>query len=347
MFEKLVIKPNTALLLTDRAQRRYVSKVDVQEGIAVVTDSVYYFTDARYFDGVKQSLKNKGNIPLLISGDQTVVDFLKDKGITDILVDYSKTTVDEYNKLKNFGFSISNGAQLLRNVRAIKSKDEIACIQTACDVTFKALMEGVKFAKVGITEKQLCAHIESLMFFYGAEELSFETIVAFNSNSAVPHHVTGDTKLKENDVILIDLGCKINGYCADLTRTFYYGTPGEKFLDVYNAVRGANVVAEESIYSGTSAKQADAFARNYLQDKGYGDYFTHSLGHGVGLDIHESPTLSPKGEGQLVDGMTFTVEPGVYLPGEFGVRIEDTVVLQNGKTKRFYHDDKKLIILTK
>ena len=179
----------------------------------------------------------------------------------------------------------------------------------------------------------------------GAQGLAFDTIVAFGKNSAIPHHVTGDTPLTENTVVLIDTGAKYKGYCADITRTYFFGKPNGKFIDRYNAVLDANLLAEEKIYVGLSVKDADNIARQSLKQVGLDNFFTHSLGHGLGLDIHESPSLSPKGEGTILENSPFTIEPGVYFDGEYGIRIEDTVYISGEKLIRLFTDDKTLTCL--
>ena len=141
------------------------------------------------------------------------------------------------------------------------------------------------------------------------------------------------------------MGCTVNGYSSDITITAYFGKPSEKFIEYYQAVLDANVLAEQNISAKMTARQADAIARDFLKAKGLDEYFTHSLGHGIGLDVHEYPTLSPKKDDELEDGMVFSVEPGVYLDGEFGIRIEDTVLLQGGRVERLFTDDKNLKIL--
>jgi Xaa-Pro aminopeptidase len=180
---------------------------------------------------------------------------------------------------------------------------------------------------------------------FGSSGVSFDTIVAFGQNSAIPHHETGDTILDVNQPILMDFGATFDGYASDITRTVFYGKPSEDFLSVYDAVLTANLMAEDRIVADITCKDADKIAREYLTDCGYGDKFTHSLGHGVGLRIHEEPTLSPNSNDIIKEGTVFTVEPGVYLNGKFGVRIEDTCYLTGGKTKRLFTDDKKLIVI--
>ena len=202
--------------------------------------------------------------------------------------------------------------------------------------------------KEGETESEIAARLEYYMKTLGAKKTSFDTIVAFGAHAAVPHHETGNTKLKFGDEILIDFGCVVDGYCSDITRTVLFGDDGkhEEFKKAYQAVLTAHELVKDKLVSGMTGKQADAIARGYLEEQGYGKYFTHSLGHGIGLRVHEFPTVSTRSETVLQDGMVFSDEPGVYVAGEYGIRIEDTVTLQGGKVKSFMSKtERKLLIL--
>ncbi len=228
---------------------------------------------------------------------------------------------------------------------AIKSDEELKNIKKACDIAEKSWLAVLPFIKEGITEKQLAAELEYNFRKNGAGGTSFDTIVAFGKNAAVPHHETGDTKLKKNECVLMDFGCTYKGYCSDMTRTMFFGTPDEEFEKVYLAVLLAHKTAAEKIKAGITGKDADKYARDVLDSLGYGKYFTHSLGHGIGVNIHEFPTLSPKGEATLEDGMVFSDEPGVYINGKFGVRIEDSCYMLDGKFHTFMKDDKSLVVI--
>ena len=151
--------------------------------------------------------------------------------------------------------------------------------------------------------------------------------------------------LQPDQPILIDTGCLCGGYCSDITRTAFFGTPDKEFTDAYDAVLSANIIAEEKIYADISGRAADKFARDLLTERGYGEYFTHSLGHGVGLEIHEFPHLSPAKDEILAENSVFTVEPGIYIDGKFGIRIEDTCVMRGGKAVRLFSDDKSLTVI--
>ncbi|MBR1968511.1 MAG: aminopeptidase P family protein [Clostridia bacterium] len=335
----------SAFLLTDRLTRKYFCGVDIAEGTLVITNVLTTFTDARYFSAAKPELEKVGVNVLLYKDLFDIKDFLINNGVTKLLIDYSKTTVREYESYKTFGIEISDGSNTLEEIKSVKTEEELRYIKKACSIAEKAYYSAIKTVKKGITEKELKEVLERFMSEYGGEGTSFDTIVAFGKNAAIPHHETGDTVLTENTPILVDMGCKVNGYCSDITRTAFFGTPSNEFIKCYNAVLDANELAIEKITDGVKTDVADGYARDILTKAGYGELFTHSLGHGVGQEIHEYPTLSPKKSQTLKNGMVFTIEPGVYIDGKFGIRIEDTVVLENGKVKRLYTDDKKLLIL--
>ncbi|MFR1554990.1 MAG: M24 family metallopeptidase, partial [Coriobacteriales bacterium] len=202
--------------------------------------------------------------------------------------------------------------------------------------------------KEGMTEAEVAALLEYNMRTLGAYSTSFDTIVAFGPHAAVPHHETGNTRLKFGDEILIDFGCKVDGYCSDITRTVLFGDDKKhgEFKKAYEAVLAAHNLVKEKLTAGMTGGEADAIARDCLEEKGYGKYFTHSLGHGIGLNIHEFPSVRKGGTDVLKNGMVFSDEPGVYLAGEYGVRIEDTVTLKDGKVSSFMHKtDRNLVIL--
>lgn len=335
-----------AALITDRLTRKYLAGFDLAEGVLVMeSDRSTYFTDARYFHAAEPKIAEAGATPVLLTGGKQLENFVKDRGITALYIDYDRTTVAEYERYKAFGAEIRNCAEDIMAMRAIKNEEELEYTRVACDIIQKAYYSAIKLAKVGVTEREIAEAIRAEIKRLGGEGESFETIVAFGENAAIPHHETDDTKLKENSCILVDTGAVYKGYCSDFTRTSFFGTPSEEFIKAYDATLAANLAALDNIKEGTSGVTADAFARNLLAERGYGEYFTHSLGHGVGMEIHERPTLSPRSKDTLKEGAVFTVEPGVYLNGRFGIRIEDTATIKNGKAERFFTDGKELSII--
>ncbi len=344
-MKKLLIPENSVCLITDRLNRKYLAETDVAEGILVVGKKTAYFTDARYYFMAREKLAAVGVEAKLYTNLDGVFDFIKNLGAEKVLVDYKTTTVKEYNEYREFNLPIEDAGEYLEKARSIKSQTELDVIKKACDVALRAYTCAIKKVRKGMTESQLKDIIESNIIEFGGLGSSFDIIVAFGKNSAVPHHETGSTKLGDNSVILVDMGANFGGYMSDITRTAFFGNPTEKFLDCYDAVLGANILAEEKIISGMACVDADNIARNYFKERGYDKNFTHSLGHGIGLEIHEYPFLSPKSNAIIENGMTFTVEPGVYFDGEFGIRIEDTVVMENGRVTRLFSDDKSLNII--
>ncbi len=342
---KIPLLEKEAFLITDKLTREYLSGIALSEGVLLYSKTPSYFADARYFSAVKCKIEEKGFEPKLYLGLDSVKDELKLKGIKRLYIDFEKVTLSEYADYKKLGVKLVDGSKALINARAKKDLKELENIKKACDIAQKAMQNVLKFLCKGVSENEIKDRLEKDMISMGAEGTSFETIVAFGKNSAVPHHQTGEDRLEENSVVLIDMGCRVNGYCSDITRTFFYGQPTDKFVDCYNAVLSANQTAIDNIRDGINTDVADGFARNALKGKGLEKYFTHSLGHGVGLEIHEYPYLSPKKKDKLENNMVFTIEPGVYFDGEFGIRIEDTVVLKDRRVERLYSDSKELKII--
>ena len=346
-LEKLPRNKSKCFLFKDRLNRFYFSGTDIAEGFLLIAEKSVYFTDLRYYSAAKTKIAGAGLVPRVFNGISDVAKELKAQNIKAVYIDYTRTTLSEYEEYKKVfgGAKICDCSATLASLRFIKDDAEILSVKAACEIAEKAVGDAMRHAYEGITERELKKYLETRMEELGSEGAAFDTIVAFGKNAAVPHHETGETRLKKNHVILIDTGCKINGYCSDITRTAFFGTPDTEFLKAYDAVFCANLKAEEKIREGMSGKDADKIARDLLTGRGYGEYFTHSLGHGVGLEIHENPRLSPKSDDVLKSGTVFTVEPGVYIEGKFGIRIEDTCVMENGRAVRLFKDDKKPLII--
>ncbi len=343
MFDQY--QANQSLILIDYSNRLYFSGVDIAEGYLLLGQNKVYFTDARYYFALKQSLKNRDIECRLLENDGTILNYLKETGVKKLYADFENITHSQYLWLKKAVEDIQDGKDYIISKRSIKGQKEIENIKKACEIAQKTFYECIGKLKVGMTELEFKDMLEKKMVELGADCVSFDTIVAFSSNTAVPHHLTGSKALEENTPILVDMGCKVNGYCSDITRMAYKGLPSKRFLDCYQAVKQGNLLAEQKIVSGLTGKQADDISREYLKSLGLDEKFTHSLGHGIGLDIHESPRLSTKSQDKLQDGMVFSIEPGVYFDGEFGIRIEDTVLLQQGVVNRLFDDEKNLIII--
>ncbi|HAX61598.1 MAG TPA: hypothetical protein DCX95_03430 [Elusimicrobia bacterium] len=213
------------------------------------------------------------------------------------------------------------------DLRAVKNETEISKIKTACKISQKAIEYAGKKLKAGITEKELADELEYFLRKNGAEKSAFDIIVASGKNSADPHHKPTNRKFQKNDVVLIDLGCVYDGYCSDLTRTFFLGKISSKKKKIFEIVKSAQQKAIDTAKDGVKCEKIDFAARDFIAKNGYKNFFIHGTGHGVGIDIHEEPSVSAKSETVLKTGMVVTVEPGIYIPNKFGVRIEDTVLV--------------------
>lgn len=346
-IEKVFIGAGAEALVTLPSDLRFYLTGFSSSFGCVVTDGsgTVFYTDSRYLEAAENSLKGSG---------VTVKEYKKGRTLPDLLTGYKsialpleKTSAEDYLNLKSRGFDIKDSTPSFRKAIAVKSADELENISLACKAADGAFLDLLSLIKEGMTENEVAALIEYLMRKHGASGTSFETICAFGSNASVPHHETGLRKLRFGDEVLLDFGCKVNGYCSDCTRTFLFGDDGQhgEFKSVYASVLQAHMLVKGEFKSGMTGKEGDAIARNYLKSRGLDQFFTHSLGHSLGVNIHEYPNLSPSCEEIFTDGMVFSDEPGVYFPAKSGVRIEDTVTLENGRIKSLTNTDKNLIIL--
>ena len=233
----------------------------------------------------------------------------------------------------------------VRRLRAVKEPSEIARLRAAQAVTDAAFAHIVGFMRPGLTEREVQIELEDFMRRHGAEGLAFPSIVAAGANAASPHAVPGDAKLEAGQCVVLDFGARAHGYCSDMTRTVFLGAPSDRMRAAYEAVRAANERAEVLLRPGITGKEAHELAEAVLAEHGFGGAMGHSLGHGVGIDIHEEPNLSPRNDEPLAVGNVVTVEPGVYLPGEFGMRLEDFGVVVEGGFEVFTRSPHDMVVL--
>ena len=307
--------------------RRYLTGFYSTDGYVVLNgEGCFFFADPRYFEAAEKELRGS-DITVVAGARKEALELVKD--CKTLGVPYPFVTLSSAEDLRKAGFTLTDCMPALKKAMEVKTERELSLIQKACDVAEDALLNLLPEIKEGMTESEVAALLEYKMRQLGASGTSFETIVAFG-------------------VVLIDYGCKVEGYCSDCTRTFLFGDDGahEEFKKVYEEVLKAHELVKTNVKAGMTGKEADEVARGSLRQAGLAEYFTHSLGHGIGLQIHEYPTLSPRGEEVLQDGMVFSDEPGVYPAGKFGVRIEDSCCMKGGKVHSFMHKtERKLIIL--
>lgn len=231
----------------------------------------------------------------------------------------------DFSSVCNCDFS--NGHFLLEKLRLIKTGEEIEFLKEAARLADEIMDETVKYLKPGIREYEIKERIKRSVRELGADGVSFEPIVASGPNSSKPHYNKGQRTIQKKDIIILDLGCKYKGYCSDISRTIFIGGISSKEKEVYSIVKGANSAAEKIVKPGITAEEVDQKARDIIEDKGFGDYFLNRTGHGIGISVHEAPFIKTGNKIELQKGMAFSIEPGIYLPGEFGIRIEDIVVV--------------------
>lgn len=333
-----------AVLTSQHDLRQYLTGFATSFGY-VLSDKngTTFYTDPRYLEGAAAALKGKNIGVKLFEG--SLENLLKP--YKEVAIPLEKTLYPEYLKISACGLKIIDSTPAFGEAMAIKQDYETANIKKACEITDKAFLKLLTEIKEGMSENDVAAELEYLMRLYGASGTSFESIVGFGANSSVPHHETGAAKLKFGDIILIDFGCKYGGYCSDCTRTFLFGDDKKhgEFKETYKKVLEAHYAAKENIKEGMTGKEADETSRKVLRGYGLDKFFTHSLGHGIGINVHERPMLSPKSVDIIKENMVFSDEPGVYFEGKYGIRIEDTVTLRGGKVISLTDSDKNLTII--
>jgi Xaa-Pro aminopeptidase len=313
--------------------RRYLSGFTGSAGWLLITqDEAMLITDFRYWEQAQLEAPQFELIRLTDRMDDLMPDLVRRLGERRIGFEATHITVDEHQRWMADTGPVTwvPEKDLVEPLRAVKDEGEIEAIRRAAELTDAALAYGLSQVRPGMRERELAWILERYIREHGAEAVAFEIIVAGGPNGARPHAHASDDPLPAGQPIVIDMGAKIDGYCSDLTRTVCLGEPADPntFWTVYNTVRAAQQAALERIHPGMTGTEADAIAREIITQAGYADAFGHSLGHGVGLAVHEGPRLSRFYEDRLEPGMVVTIEPGVYLTGWGGIRIEDLAVVR-------------------
>lgn len=322
----------SALLVTNRKDIRYLTGFVGDDSWALVrtgSKQVHVLSDFRF----EEQIRNEAPHVKAIMRQKSLADALKDL-IEPLKLERIGLQVDHTTLAQRKTLAKAVGTRRLADLedgllaqRAIKDEDEVNRIRKALDIQQKAYLKTIATIKSGQSEFQIAGLLEYNMRSLGADGVSFPSIVAADANGSLPHAIPGQTKTRKGGSLLIDWGARYQGYCGDLTRVIGLGGMSAKMREIYQIVLDAQLAAIEAIGPGKAMKEIDAVARDYITRAGYGEAFGHSLGHGVGLDIHEQPTLSTRSEGGLQPGHVVTVEPGIYLPGVGGVRIEDVVLV--------------------
>ena len=336
------------LLLTSRYSRHYGAEFDIAEGVAIVTKAgCRYFTDSRYIESAQAGLKGFEVMDIAGAGYfKRLNDAIADFGVTTLGFEEAYLTVAEFQGFeKNLNAKLVPYNAKIAAFRAVKEEWELENMRKAQKIADKAFAEVLPRVKKGMSELELQAELIYCLYKNGAHGLSFDPIVVSGPNSSMPHGVAGERKIQDGDFITMDFGVLYNGYCSDMTRTVAVGYATEEMKTVYNTVLAAQLAGLAVTKAGVPGKDIDAAARQVIVDAGYGPYFGHGYGHSVGLEIHEAPSPAGKNDQPMPLYAVASAEPGIYLPGKFGVRIEDCVIYTEDGYENLATSPKELIIL--
>ena len=351
-FEKIAAKLKDqgldAMLITSEPGEFYAVGFH-GEGVALVTPGkTWYYTDSRYIEAAQQlipgadvSLPPKG-----LGYQKTVAQLVKDNSVSKLGFEEQYMSVASHTAwTKEVDAEFVPASELLTELRQVKDADELAAMKEAQRITDEALLEILNFIKPGMTEREVAARLTYIMARKGAERNSFDPIVACGANGSKPHAVPGQDVIQKGQFLTMDFGCKVGGYCSDMTRTVAVGKPTEEMEFVYNTVLKAQLAGIAVAKAGVTGKEVHEAGAKVIEDAGYGEYFGHGFGHSLGIEIHENPGFHTRNEKPIPAGALLSAEPGIYLPGKFGVRIEDVVMLTEGGCIDITHSPKQLIIL--
>lgn len=331
VYSRLKEKNLDGLILFSPANISYFANYRCRDSYLIIAKKKGIFiTDFRYIEEAKKNLPGFDLYKITRSPAKTIAEVCKKLRLKEIGAETSHLTFENYKNIrkeipKNIRIVPTKG--IIEEFREIKNKEEIKKIRKAALITNEALKFIEKIISPGKRETEIAGELERYIRYLGAENSSFDIIVASGPNSSYPHHVTSQRKLRNNEPVLIDIGSDYAGYKSDLTKVFFLGRIIPKVKEIYDIVKEAQNKAIRLIKPGISINQIDLAARQYITSKGYGGFFGHNLGHGIGLEVHEKPHISNKETSKLKEGMVFTIEPAIYLPRKFGIRLEDMILV--------------------
>ncbi len=312
--------------------------------LIISSDANYLMTDFRYIEAAGE-LSSLYTV-VLLDDNRNIYNFIESLDLGVLALEENNLTVEQYKLFEKIpGLILKDGSKTVETARMVKEDAELKAISKAQEITDKGFIFMLDYLRPGISEKEGAGELEAYLKKEGADRLSFDTILVSGVRTSLPHGSPSDKLIEKGDFVTLDFGCMVDGYCSDMTRTVAVGRPDSKQKEIYDLVLTAQQAGLAGLREGISCKDADALCRDIIEDNGYGNYFGHGTGHGVGLEIHEAPTLNRKSEEVLKENMVVTVEPGIYLPGEFGVRIEDLAIIQPKGIINLTKSLKELIIL--
>ncbi len=318
-----------AMLVSSAANIRYLSGFTGEGHLVLSVGGGGICTDSRY---ELQAAEEAPEFECVLSSDGhlgAVIEYARAQALGSLGFEDSVVTYAGYRRLEEeFGAdALRASSGITQGARTIKDDDEIARIRRAASIVDEALTGFLSELQPGISEKEAAFELNRRILMGGADEIAFETILASGPSAACPHARPSGRVLREGDMVKVDVGGRVDGYCSDITRTVFLGEPDERFIEVYSVVYAAHQAALDGVAAGIECRELDQLARRHISEAGYGDQFSHGLGHGVGLEVHEAPRLSSRSSDVLAPGMVVTIEPGVYIEGWGGVRIEDLVLV--------------------
>lgn len=337
-----------AMLVTSAPGEFYAVGFHGEGAVVVTSGECRYFTDSRYIEAAEKQVAGahitmtdrSKNIQALVKGA------VEELGVKKLGFEDGYMTVAQYNRYAgDLPCALTPANQLISKLRAAKDAEEIELMKKAQEITDKAFSEIIRFIRPGMTEREIAARLQYDMLRLGADEMSFDPIVVTGPNGSLPHGIPGDTRLEPGNFLTMDFGCVYNGYCSDMTRTVAIGAPTAEMKKVYDTVLAAQAAGIAASRAGVTGKSIDAAARRVIELAGYGPYFGHGYGHSLGIEGKETPLANTVDDTPMPVGAVVSAEPGIYLPGRFGVRIEDVVVMQEGGCLNLTHAPKELIIL--
>ena len=337
-----------AMLLNSEPGEYYAVGFHGEGNVVVTAQGCFYFTDSRYIEAANHLITGAeiamtGRSRNYRAMVQEVVDRCR---IRKLGFEEGYLSVADYNLWKEgLTAELVPAQKLVDALRAAKDDGEIALMTKAQEITDRAFSEILKFIQPGMTEQEIAAKLQYDMLRFGAEKMSFDPIVVSGPNGSLPHGIPSAKQVQQGEFITMDFGCKYGGYCSDMTRTVAMGQPTQEMEAVYNAVLSAQRAGINAARAGVTGQEIDAAARQVLREAGYGEYFSHSFGHSLGVDIHESPNASSREKRPMPVGAVISAEPGVYIPGKFGVRIEDVLILNETGCEDITRSPKDLIVL--
>lgn len=335
------------VLIMSPYNRRYVTNFTGSAGAALLfSDKAYFITDFRYVEQAKSQTSGYEIVQHNKSLIEEVAKIVNEAKIGKLGFEQDHIVYSTWKKLEQSieaeTVPISN---MIEELRMVKTEEEIHVIKEAAKIADAAFNHILNYIKPGVAELDIANELEFFMRKNGATSSSFDIIVASGKRSALPHGVASGKLIESGDFVTLDYGALYQGYVSDITRTVAVGNPSRQLKEIYDIVLAAQIQAVDKIKPGMTGREADTIARDYINEKGYGDKFGHSLGHGIGLEVHEGPGLASRSETKLVPGMVVTVEPGIYLPDIGGVRIEDDILITQNGNETLTHAPKELIIL--